>query len=228
MNEWFRRKTWTEKDETEFFVKLKRARKDGRAQYLKIQAIELIRTKGKRQLQAAEILLNKILTEYPDDKLNKSQTLNSLGEIYASYKNYDKAIEYFNQALNFEKEFPNVKTTAYLNFSETVVRTERYDLYSEVENILTLELKENGIFFPIQKYIAFSVLSVIYEYKGDRLKSEFYSNLAEENATAQTNELWNPRKRKYGVVNERKKWLDKLIKKNLNNPQNTKKVTHTS
>ena len=36
MNKWFRRKTWTQKDETEFFVKLNRARKDGRAQYLKI------------------------------------------------------------------------------------------------------------------------------------------------------------------------------------------------
>jgi len=213
MTEWYRRKTWAEKDETEFFAKLNRARKDNRAQYLKIQAIELIQTKGGRQLRAAEILLNKVLSEYPDNRIEKSQTLNSLGEIYIIYENFDKALNYFKQALDFEKEYPNVKTTAYLNFSETVVRTGKYDLYDEVENILTKELNNNGLFFPVQKYVAFSVLSVIYEHKGDKQKSEIYGKYADENATTETNGLWNPRKRKFGVVTKRKKWLDKLIKR---------------
>ena len=47
MAEWYRRKSWTKTDEEEFFAKLARARKDGRAQYLKIQAIELVETEDK-------------------------------------------------------------------------------------------------------------------------------------------------------------------------------------
>ena len=47
MADWYRRKTWTKTDEEEYFAKLGRARKDGRAQYLRVQAIELIETKCK-------------------------------------------------------------------------------------------------------------------------------------------------------------------------------------
>ena len=60
--DWYRRKTWTSTDKEEFFTKLGRARKDGRAQYLKIQAIELVETKNKKLLEVAEMLLNKMLT----------------------------------------------------------------------------------------------------------------------------------------------------------------------
>lgn len=82
MTDWYRRKTWTKTDEQEYFAKLGRARKDGRAQYLTIQAIELIETKDKTLLSVAEMLLNKILEDYPDYRIEISQTYNSLGEIY--------------------------------------------------------------------------------------------------------------------------------------------------
>ena len=59
MTDWYRRKTWTKIDEEEFFAKLGRARKDGRAQYLKIQAIELLYTNDKKLLVVAETLLKK-------------------------------------------------------------------------------------------------------------------------------------------------------------------------
>lgn len=45
MKDWFRRKTWTNTDEKEFFAKLKRARNDGRVQCLEIQVIELVETR---------------------------------------------------------------------------------------------------------------------------------------------------------------------------------------
>jgi len=83
MAEWYRRKTWTKIDEEEYFAKLGRARKNGRGQYLQIQAIELIETKDKYLLSVAERLLNRILTDYPENRSQKSQTYNSLGEIYA-------------------------------------------------------------------------------------------------------------------------------------------------
>ena len=213
MTDWYRQKTWTKTDEDNFFAKLGRARKDGRAQYLRIQSVSLIYTKENIQLAAAEMLLNKILTEYPENRIEKSSTLNSLGEIYKFRKDFDKALSYFKQSLDFEKEYPNVKTSAYLNFSETVVQAEKTEFYDEVENLLTDEIQKDTLKFPFQYYIMYSVLAVISDFKGNLEKAEYYFELAESNATAQTNTLWNPQKKKWGIVKERKEWLDRLVKR---------------
>jgi len=211
MTDWYRRKTWTKKDEEEYFAKLGRARKDGRAQYLRVQAIELIETKDKNLLMVAETLLNKILTDYPDNRIEKSQTYNSLGEIYKLREEYETALEYFQKSLDFEKEFPNVITTAYLNFSEIVVRAEKTELYGKVENLLTEKINKDTLKFPVQNYIMYSVMTVISEHKGDLERAKIYAELAEKNATTQTISLWNPHKKKFGIVKDRIKWLDKLV-----------------
>lgn len=211
MTDWYRRKTWTKTDEEEYFDKLGRARKDGRAQFLSVQAIELIETKDKKLLSVAETLLNKILTDYPDNRIEKSQTFNLLGEIYKLREDYETAIGYFQKSLDFEKEFPNVITTAYLNFSETVVQAEKTELYDKVEKLLIEEISKDTLKFPVQDYIMYSVMIVIAEYKGDLEQAKNYADLAEKNATTQTNSLWNPQKKKIGIVKDRKKWLDKLV-----------------
>ncbi|HTO35574.1 MAG TPA: hypothetical protein VLZ72_05010 [Flavobacterium sp.] len=213
MTDWYRRKTWTKIDEEEYFAKLGRARKDGRAQYLRVQAVELIETKDKNLLSVAETLLNKILTDYPDNKIEKSQTFNSLGEIYLLNEDYETALDYFQKSLEFEKEFPNVITTAYLNFSETVVRAKKIELFDEVEKMLIEKINNDTLKFPAQNYIMYSLMAVISEYNGDLEQSKFYADLAVKNATTQTNSLWNPRKQKLGVVKERTNWLDKLVRK---------------
>ncbi|MCS4435150.1 tetratricopeptide repeat protein [Aquiflexum gelatinilyticum] len=211
MTDWYRRKTWTKTDEEEYFAKLGRARKEGRAQYLRVQAIELIETKDKNLLSVAETLLNKILTDYPDNRIEKSQTYNSLGEIYKLREDYETALEYFQKSLDFEKEFPNVTTAAYLNFSETVVRAEKTELYDKVESLLTKKINKDSLKFPIQNYIMYSVMTVISEFKGNREQAKIYADLAEKNATTQTNSLWNPKKKKFGIVKDRIKWLDKNV-----------------
>ena len=195
MTDWYRRKTWTETDEEEYFAKLARARKDGRAQYLRVQAIELIETKDKNLLSDAETLLNKILTDYPDNRIEKGQTYNSLGEIYKLREDYEKALEYFKKSLDFEKEFSNVTTSAYLNFSETVVLAEKTGLYDEVVNLLTEKINKDTLKFPIQNYIMYSVMAVILEFKGALEQAKIYADLADKNATTQTNSLCNPRKK---------------------------------
>jgi len=211
MTDWYRKTTWTKTDEEEYFAKLGRARKDRRAQCLRVQAIELIGTKDKNLLSVAETLLNKILTDYPDNRIEKSQTYNSLGEIYKQREDYETALEYFQKSLDFQKDFPNVITMAYLNFSETVIRAEKTGLYDVVENILEEEINRDTLKFPVQNYIMYSVMAVISEFKGDIEQAKLYTELAEENAGTQTNSLWNPQKKKWGVVKERIKWLDKLV-----------------
>ncbi|TYP89285.1 hypothetical protein BC792_1284 [Sphingobacterium allocomposti] len=216
MADWYRRKSWTKADEDEYFVKLRRARKNGRPQYLRVQAVELIETKDKSLLSVAETLLHKILTDYPDERTEKSHAYNLLGEIYKLKGNYETALIYFQKSLDFEREFPNVISNAYLNFSETVVLAERTDLYGSVERLLTEKIGHDTLKFPVQNYIIYSVMAIISEFKGDLVQAKAFADLAEKNATTKTNALWDPQKRKIGIVKERKKWLDRLVGRNKN------------
>jgi tetratricopeptide (TPR) repeat protein len=207
MTDWFRSKTWTKTDEEEFFKKLNRARKDGRAQYLKIQAIELVETKDKVLLQVAEELLNKMLTEYPDDNFNKGSALFALGDIYKLKGNYHQAINFYKQALDFEKIYPNVRTQAYLDYSELIVKTGDTALFNQLEQIL-LE-RQPTLMFQMEKYKVNSLLSIIYKHKNKHNEAKHFADLAEQNASTETSGL---RYHKYlGVVKEHDTWLDSLV-----------------
>ena len=121
MTEWYRQKSWSKEEEEYFFTKLGRARKDGRAQYLKIQAIELVETKDEKLLEVAESLLGKLFSEYPEDRFNRPGAFVALGDIYQLRNDYDKAIDYYKQAIDFEVIYPQLQTQAYIYFSELVI-----------------------------------------------------------------------------------------------------------
>jgi len=211
MTEWYRRKTWTEDDEKEFFAKLARARKDGRAQYLKIQALELVETKELKLLDIAESLINRLFTDYPDEKFEKAQSLYTLGEIYEIRGYFEKAIQYFKQAIDFERVYPQVITPAYLNYSELIVKTNKTKLFDDVETIILNRLSQNLISFPIEKYKQYSILSIINKYKHNSEQAKEYERLAEKYANEKTSGL---RYHKYlGLVKERDNWLDRLLKR---------------
>ncbi len=206
MTDWYRRKNWTKSDEEEFFAKLGRARKDGRAQYLKIQAIELMYTDDKKLLSVAEILLNKMLIEYPDDTFNKGSALHTLGNIYKKLDDYKNAIDYYKQAMDFEQMFPNVKTQAYLDYSELIIKTNNTEKFIDVESIL-LE-RYSGLLFPIEKYKVNSILSIINKYNNRLNEAKQYAELAEENADCEISGLRYHKT--LGVVKGKENWLEIL------------------
>jgi len=206
--DWYRRKSWSKTDEEEFFAKLSRARKDGRAQYLKIQAIELVDTKKPKLLQVAKELLSKVLNEYPDDNFNKGAVYHTFGNIFQLENNIEKALEYFKNAVDFEKTYPNVITQSYLDYAEIVVKNQYKDLYPVAEEML--ENKISGLLFPNEKYIAFSLLAIINFYNSKAEIGKKYAEMANENANAETSGL---RYHKYlGIVLERDSLIDKVTK----------------
>lgn len=210
MTDWYRRKTWTKIEEEEFYLKLGRAKKDSRAQYLKIQDIELIETKHGELLEVAENLLHKMLTDYPEDKFNRSSALQSLGDISKFNENYESAINYYEQALDFEKIYPNVRTQAYLDYAELIVKINKIDLYQSTEEMLKSQVP--NLMFPIHKYKVFSLLAIIYREKDELGLAGRFALEAEKFATAETSGL---RYHKHlGMVNERIEWLDDLVNKN--------------
>ncbi|MFL6467517.1 MAG: hypothetical protein ACJ72Z_06125, partial [Pyrinomonadaceae bacterium] len=145
----------------------------------------------------------------------KSPTLTMLGRIYRTKGHNQRALDYFKQAIDFEKEFPNVIWGASLSFAEIVVEEGRTEWYDEVEETLLSEIENGGVLFPAQWYTIASVLSVIYASKGDQEKAKFYADIAESNATANSNTLWNPRKRNLGMVETRNRRLDQKVQNGL-------------
>lgn len=213
--DWYRCEFWTKAEEQLFFAKLSRARKDMRAQYLRIQAVHLVESGDLRLLEVAESLLNMILTDYPDDRLERSPALTMLGRIYRMREDNERALHYFKQAIDFEKEFPNVISGASLSFGEIVVEEDRTEWYEVVEEMLLEEIEKGGLIFPAQWYTTASVLCVICASKDDASKAKFYADIAERNAIATTNTLWNPKKRRLGLVEQRKSRLDKKVREAL-------------
>lgn len=210
MTDWYRRKSWTKIDEEEFYQKLGRARKDSRAQYLKIQAIELLETKDIKLLEVARQLLDKMLTDHPEDKFNRSSALHTLGDIAKANQDYETAIDYYAQALDFEQIYPNIRTQSYLDYSELIVKINKLELYDKIEELLKVEVP--NLMFPLHKYKVFSLLAIIYKDKNDVELAEKFALEAEKFANAETSGL---RYHKHlGIVNERIEWLDELVNKN--------------
>jgi tetratricopeptide (TPR) repeat protein len=212
MSDWYRRKTWTENDEIEFFAKLNRARKDGRAQYLKIQAIELLETKNGNLINVAENLLNKYFEDFPEDNFNKSSCLGKLGEIYSLRNDYLKAIEYLKKAIEFEKVFPNVTTQATIKLSEIVIENNIVSEYKYVEEILMMKINsKSGLTFNNEKYIVYSILSIINNENGNEKIAKEYAEIAEQNANLESSGLTYHKK--LGIVTKRNSILDEKLNK---------------
>jgi len=188
MTDWYRKKTWTSIDEEEFFTKLNRARKDGRAQYLKIQAIELVVTKDPILLDVAESLIQKLFINDPEDIIHRSSCLKTLGDIYKYKQQFNQAVEFYIQAVDFEKIHSNVVTQAYLEYAELVVKHRMQNHYDIVEQTVSKRIK-GSIIFPIELYKAFSILSCISNYNGYYENAEQYAALANKYASAETSGL---------------------------------------
>ena len=210
MSDWFRNETWTPEIREFFFAKLKRARKEGRPQYLRIQAVHLIATKHNDLLTVAEELLNQLLTEYPDNRLEKASTLSHLGEIHEHRGNTENAIEYYRKAMDFERIFPNVTTSAYLHYSELIVKTNQVDKFKKVEKILKKRMPNQS--FPLEKYKTYLLLAIIMKSQGETEKAKEYTEIAEQNAKMETSGFRYHKN--LDLVVERELELEKILSSN--------------
>jgi tetratricopeptide (TPR) repeat protein len=151
--------------------------------------------------------VEKYFDEYPEDEFDKSSAFKLKGDILYKMEKYDLALENYKNAIDFEKIYPQVKTDAYLNYSELVIELNKTELFRNVETILLKRVKELG--FPKDKYIVNAILSIIYKYKNNMEKANYYKTLAEEAVNAEKSDFkWH---KKLGLVNKRNNLLDKLM-----------------
>ncbi|MCL2824962.1 MAG: hypothetical protein FWD57_13320 [Polyangiaceae bacterium] len=211
MADWIRRTTWSQEDEAMFFKKLRRAWSHNRPQYLRIQAYNLYQTMNPDLLRVAESLLCKMLTEYSDAKYIRTEMAPGyelLGRVCETLGEYDKSLLHYQNALNAESAFPYSLTDAYLAYAELVVRLQRVEMFSEIEQIL-LEREEQA-FFPVQKYKRYIIMAIINKHRSNDAEADNYMMLAKQNADAVTSGFRYHKT--LGLVAETHRWLENLLK----------------
>jgi tetratricopeptide (TPR) repeat protein len=171
--EWFRRTTWTDRDRDEFNARLSRSRGIGnKAQYLRTQACHLA---GAGLNAAAIELLDRMLTEFPVRieqamaHLQKAWVLAGVGQI-------EPAIQEFRAALQAERDFPNVRTQAWLDFAWFAVENEMTHYYDEVSDVLNEFRDESALTFPVIEYRYAAAQSIIADFRGDRMAAQGFAN----------------------------------------------------
>jgi len=173
--EWFRRTTWTDSDHADFNARLKRSRgASNKAQYLRIQAFHLAEA---GHHTAAVELLDRLFTECPervqlaDAHLQKAAALAVLGQV-------DAAIDEFRRALQSERDFPNVRTNAWLDFGIFIVERELSDYFDEALLILEEFRDDSGVSFPSITHCYCVIRALIADARGDATMARDYARQA--------------------------------------------------
>ena len=156
---WFRRTTWTAKDQEEFFARLNRSRDSGKPQYLRIQALHLSNAGLSREsLELSDYLLSKFPTdaELAMVFLTRAESYEALGEL-------DLAVESFRASLAAQRARPTMRTNAWLDFGRFVVSHRMKNLYPEVCSVLDEFSEPEGLVFPAGRFIYLAVRAHMYE-----------------------------------------------------------------
>jgi tetratricopeptide (TPR) repeat protein len=204
-DDWCRRSTWTDDDRQEFDARLKR-RRGPKAQYLCIQASYL----AKAGLHTAAIeLLDRLLTEFPERielataHLHKAEIFSALGE-------NELAITEYRAALQAERDFPNVRTNAWLDFGWFVVEKQLSGLYGEVLEVFEEFRDRSELTFPALEYRYWAVRAIIADSRGDRMGARDFAEQALAQAAKEHSGLRYHAK--LGLVGAQPQWMEKKLR----------------
>ncbi len=178
-DDWYRRTTWTESDRAKFWARIGRCRRrSNKAQYLRIQASAL---KEIGLVDEASELFRRVLTEYPEP-IELALVHHQLGNCLLTIGDVDGALNEFRAAVIAERNYPNMRTGAWLAFGRLVAETERRDLYDEFLHYLA-ENKAARTFdaklsFPVDRYSLSATLAIINRDRGDLTTAKEFARQA--------------------------------------------------
>ena len=78
-----------------------------------------------------------------------------------------RAIQEYRAALQVERDFPNVRTNAWLDFGWLVVEKQLTDFYEEVSQVLQEFREEGGLKFPATEYRYAAIQALLAEARGE-------------------------------------------------------------
>lgn len=181
-HEWYRKTTWSEGDQSDFFDRLKRSRTVGnKAQYLRIQASHLEAVGSPELLRAAQMLLEKILTDFPDE-LQLASAYSQKASCLAKLGELDDAINCYRLVFDTQRRLPRIQTYAHVEFGRLVVANKMTHLFDEVLAIL-VEFDIKGVEFPKDVFQKFGILAIIGAQRGEIEKAKEFARTAIEAAS---------------------------------------------
>ncbi len=173
--EWFRRSTWSDADREDFNARLKRSRgASSKAQYLRLQALHL--AEAGHHTGAIE-LLDRLLAEFPDS-IDTAQAHAQKAESLAKLGQPEAVIDEYRAALQRERDFPNVRTNAWLDFGWFVVENELTPLYDEIARVLEEFCDEGGLRFPAIEYRYAAIHALLADARGEKTRAREFAQQA--------------------------------------------------
>jgi tetratricopeptide (TPR) repeat protein len=102
-DDWFRSEVWDKTTRAAFEARLARSRTPfHRAQYLAIQGSTLTATEKRREISAGRALLERVITDYPDEVLQVANAHSALADSYLREDRLSEAVEHLRLCLILE------------------------------------------------------------------------------------------------------------------------------
>jgi len=204
---WYRRRTWTDEDQSAFFAKLRRSRSGfHKAQYCRIQAYELQQAGN---YGAALQLLNFLITGWPNDA-QEAAVFQQQAECLEKLGDKTAALDAYRRVFDTQRRKRNSQTTAHLGFGLLIALSPDPELYDEALSVLDEFGSSRSLTFPIEEFKAAAIRALIADAKGSRDEASRQAELALTAAGKTHSGL--PRHAKLGLVTTIQSNLEDRIK----------------
>ena len=166
-DDWFRRHTWTEADQAEFFARLRRSRSSfHKAQYARIQAYELHQAGGARCAAEALELLDMIVERWMGDA-QRASVHHQRAECLRNLGRDADAIFAHRETFAEQRRLPSYLTNAHLDFAWWIAASGKAELFDEALSVLDEFTCEGRITFPASIYFAEGARALIQHARGE-------------------------------------------------------------
>ena len=167
-DDWFRRHTWTQVEQAEFFARLHRSRGAfHKAQYARIQAYELHKVGGARYAREALELLDMIVQSWMEEA-QRASVHHQRAECLRDLGRDADAIAAYRDTFGEQRRLPSYLTNAHRDFAWWIAASGKHEFFDEALNVLEEFSREGGITFPASAYLAEGARALIQHARGDR------------------------------------------------------------
>jgi hypothetical protein len=179
-DDWFRNHTWSPQVSEAFFARLAKSRNAGnRAQYLRIQAVELASTNDDSLVRVALQLLDQHLRDF-DDPYERVRAHAQAAACHAQLLEPDEAFLHFRYSLEANRSAPNVDCGVNVEYPWLVATLRRIDHFDAALEVMPSEAPA----FPISRFKLSAARAIIADARGESADAVRHAREALDAASA--------------------------------------------